>query len=95
MGHQIPHQGFRNRGIDTVHGHVVPVIGGPSQSQLRQIPCANHHAVCLIGQIHKNLGPLSGLGVFIGGIPDCLFMAYILKMPHHRSVDINLTQGYA
>ena len=89
---QMTDQGLWHRDIDGIHGHMIPVIGGPSESQLGKIPCSNDQAAALIGQIHQDLCSLPGLRVFIRDImrvavlPDvaevnrhCVFNAYLAK----------------
>ena len=85
-------QGLGNRPIDTIHGHVVAVIGSPSQGKLRHVSGSNYQASHLIGDIHENLGSFSGLAVLIGHIMFVHIMADIFKMVCHRLPDINFAE---
>ena len=61
IAYQILDQRLGNAGIDSVHRHVVAVIGSPSQCQFRQVAGTDHHGVQLVGKVHQNLRPLTGL----------------------------------
>ena len=89
-GHQMPHQGFGDGGVDGVHGHVVAVIGGPAQGQLGQVPGADDQPPPLVGQIHEHLGALPGLGVFKGDAVVVHGLADVGKVPLHRRADVHL-----
>ena len=82
------HQRLRHRCIHRVHGHVVPVIGSPSQCQFRQIPGSDNHTIPLVGKIHQDLRPLSGLPVLIGDIMHGRILSDIREMHVHRVLDI-------
>ena len=49
-------QGLGDAGVHRVHGHVVPVVGGPAQGQLGQVAGADDHAARLVGDVHEHLG---------------------------------------
>ena len=42
--YQVADQGLGHRPVHAVHGHVVTVVGGPTQCQLREVAGADHHA---------------------------------------------------
>ena len=58
MPHQVPYQSLGNGGVDPVHGHMISIVGGPSQGEFRQIPGAYHQASGHVGDIHEYLRPL-------------------------------------
>lgn len=60
-------QGFGQRGVQTVHRHLVAIVGRPAQCQFAQVARAEDHAVLHVGDVHQDLCPLPGLGVFVGG----------------------------
>ena len=43
--HQMANQRLRHAGVHAVHGHVVSVVGRPSQRQLRHVAGTDDHAV--------------------------------------------------
>ena len=89
---QMTDQGLWHRDIDGIHGHMIPVIGGPSESQLGKIPCSNDQAAALIGQIHQNLCPLSGLCIFIGHIMRSTVLSDVSEMNRHRIFNTYLSE---
>ena len=82
-----------NRSIDPVHGHVVSVISGPAQSKLGHISGSDHKPSYLIGNIHQDLGTLSGLSVFVGYIMAVYVLSNILKMACNGLADIDFLKG--
>ncbi len=90
--HQMAHQRLWHAGIDAVHRHVVAVVGGPSQSQFRHIPGPDDQAARAVGDIHQDLGALSGLSVFIGHIMILCLLSDIPEMHRHRFFDIHFLQ---
>ena len=89
------HQCLGHTGIDTVHGHVVAVVGRPAQCQFRHIPGSDDHAVFLVGNVHEHLGTLPCLPVFVGDIVVFHVKLDVLKMLGHGFFDIHLLQGTA
>ena len=81
--------------VDGVHGHVVAVVGGPAQRQLRQIARADHHAAALVGEVHQHLGALPGLGVFVGHVGDRGVVADVGEVLLNRCGDVDLPQRHA
>ena len=59
--HQVANQGLGYAGIHTVHAHVVAIVGGPSQSEFRQVACTYHHSSQLVGKVHQYLCTLACL----------------------------------
>ncbi len=78
VAHQMPYQGLGDGGVDPVHAHVIPVVGAPAQGQLAEVPGADDQAAVLIGDVHEHLGPLPGLGVFIG---DGMVLRVVADVP--------------
>ena len=95
MAHQIPHQRFGDGAVDPIHRHMVAVVGGPAQRQLRKVAGADDDAVLLVGDIHQHLGALPRLGVFVGGVGDRLVVADIPEVLPDRFRDGNGAQRYA
>ena len=89
---QMADQGLGNRPIDTIHGHVIAVIGSPSQRKLRHVTGSYYQTSHLIGNIHEDLGSFPGLAVFIGHIMPVHIMTDIFKMACHRFPYINFTK---
>ena len=77
------HQRLWHRYIDTIHGHVISIVGSPAQCQLGHITGTDDHAGGLIGNIHEDLGTLSCLRVFIGHI------MYAAVMPDIPEMNVN------
>ena len=80
IAHQILDERLGNATIDTIHRHVVAVVGGPTECQLREVACAYHQCVAFVGKIHEYLCTLAGLRILIGGIVDGGIVTNILKM---------------
>ncbi len=59
---------------------MVPVVGAPSQCQLRQVTGTDHNAIDFVGQVHQDLRPLSGLPVLIGDVMHRFILPDIGKM---------------
>ena len=95
IGHQVAHQGLGDAGVHGVHGHVVPVIGGPAQGQLAQVPGADDHAAGAVGQVHQHLGPLPGLAVFKGDGQVVHGLADVPEVDLHRIADVHGVKGGA
>ena len=89
---QMADQGFGHSGVNTVHGHVISVIGGPAKSQFRHIACSNYQASGLIRQIHQHLRSLSCLGIFISHIMNFRIVSDIPEMSRDRFPDIHLPE---
>ena len=82
------HQSLRDRGIHSVHGHVITVVGRPAERQLGHISCSDDHAVCLVREVHEDQGAVSCLSVLIGHIVDRRIMSDILKVDGDRFPDV-------
>ena len=87
---QMADQSLRHRGVHPVHGHMVAIIGSPSESQLRHISRSDYHASRLIGNIHENLGPLSGLRIFVGHIVDGRIVVNVAEMDVYGVLNVHL-----
>ena len=92
VAHQVAHQGLWHRGVHAVHGHVVPVVGGPAQGQLRQIPGADSDAPHPVGQVHHHLGALPGLGILEGRVQAVHVLADVREVLAHRLLDGHLPE---
>ena len=88
--YQMPHQRLWNPCIHAVHGHMIAIIGGPAQCQLRHISRPDDQSSLLIGNIHQHLSPLSGLTILVGHIMAGDILSDIPKMNLHRFFDIYL-----
>ena len=73
---------------------MVAVICSPSQCKLRKVACAEHHAVLLVGKVHKYLCALSGLRVLVSHIVVVGVLAYVVEMLGHCGCDGNLAHGH-
>ena len=89
----VAHQGFRHTGIDAVHAHVVPVIGGPAQGKLAQVAGSHHQPGKLVCFIHEHQGADSGLCILEGYIQILRIMVNIFKVLQHRIFYIDLAEG--
>ena len=78
-----------NGAVDAIIGHVVGIVGAPSEGQFGEVACADDEAVALVGYIHENLGTLPGLGVFVGAVVDFRVVADVGKVEVHRVFDID------
>ena len=87
------YQGFRYTGIDTVHAHVVSVVGGPAQSQLAQIAGTHHQSGKLVCLIHEYQGTDSGLSVLKGHIQIFRILVNIFKVLQHRVLNVDFAEG--
>ena len=89
---QVAHQGLGDGGVDPIHAHVVPVVGGPAQGQLAEVAGAHHHAAHLVGDVHEHLGPLPGLAVFKGHVVVLHGLADVLEVALDRLADVDALQ---
>ena len=77
---QMAHKRFGHAAVNTLHTHVVGIIGAPAKGELAQIPRSDENAALLIGEIHQDLCALTGLRVFIGYVVQNGIMADIRHM---------------
>ena len=61
IGDEVTDERLGHTGIDAIHRHVITIIGGPSQSEFREITSTDDDGILLVGNIHQNLRALSGL----------------------------------
>ena len=78
--HQVSYQRFGNGGIDTVHAHVVAVVGGPAKCQFAHVARAHHEASRLAGSVHEHLGAFARLGVFVGQVVHAGIVADVAEV---------------
>ena len=62
---------------------MVTVVCSPSECQFGQVAGSDYDAVGLVGDVHKDLGPFSGLRVLVGRIVVACIMRNILEMLLH------------
>ena len=89
---KVPDQGLRNTGVDTVHRHMVAVVGRPAERELRKVARTDDEAVRFIGKVHEDLGAFPGLRVFIGDVVVVLIVADVGEMLPHRVPDRDLAK---
>ncbi len=87
------YQRFRHTRVDSVHRHVVAVVGGPAQSQLRHVPGADYQPFYPIRVVHQYLHSLPGLAVFVRHVVDIAIMFNILEVLRYGIVDRYLLDG--
>ena len=92
--HQMTHKRLGHARVDGVHAHVVAVIGGPAERQLRQIARADDKTASLVGQIHQNLRTLAGLAVLVGHVLHGRIVLNVLEVLLHGRVDRNLAEAH-
>ena len=60
---------FRNSAVDSVHGHVVAVVGCPAECQFGKVSRADDQAARLVGDVHQDLGAFASLRIFVRDTP--------------------------
>ena len=80
MAHEITYEGLRYACVHTIHRHMVAVVGGPSERQLRQITCADDQPVFRIGQIHQYLRAFACLRVFVNYVVIAFLVPDVVKV---------------
>ena len=93
MRHQIAHQRFRDRGVYSIHTHVIAVIGCPAQRQFGQVACADDNAAGLVRQIHENLCPFPCLAVLVCHIVNGFVMPDVPEVLTDAVLDGDFPQG--
>ena len=91
--HQMAHQRFGHPGVHTVHAHVVAVVGGPAQCQLRQVAGAHHKAAGAVGSVHQFQRAHTGLPIFKGHVQHAFVLADVPEVAVHRLGDVDLFEG--
>ena len=66
--HEVAYKGLRYAGVQSVHRHVVAIVCGPSECQLREVARTYDDGVLAVGHVHEQLGALAGLAVLIRGV---------------------------
>ena len=90
MLHEALHQGLRHAGIHSIHAHLVAVVGGPSQSQFRQVACSDDDATHLVADVHEYLRAFARLTVFIDHIVHGAIMSNVFEVLCHTCCDGHL-----
>ena len=89
ISNQIPHQRLGNRAVDTVHTHVIAVVGRPAERQLGQIARADNHAALLVGKVHQHQCTHTRLTVLKGDGQILLGLTDVRKMLIDRRLDVH------
>ena len=89
VGHQVAYQGLGDAAVDAVHGHMVAVVGRPTQGQLGEVTRTDYHTAHVVGDVHDDLGALAGLGVLVGHVADGGIMADVLEVLIDRIENIH------
>ena len=71
---------------------MIPVVGGPAQGQLGQVPSADDQPPPLVGKVHQHLGALPGLGVFEGDAVILHGLADVGEVLLHGFADVHLQE---
>ena len=82
-----------NGAVDAIIGHVVGIVGAPSEGQFGEVACADDEAVALVGYIHENLGTLSGLTVLISHIVVVGVVTDVFEMLDASIFDADFLDG--
>ena len=90
VAYEVAYQGLGDGGVDTVHGHMIAVVGGPAEGELGEITGTDDHTAGLVGDVHKDLSPFSGLRVFIGDIMDIDIMTDVAQVDGNGFFDVYL-----
>ena len=93
IAYQIADKSLGNSSIYTIHRHVVAIICGPTQCQLRQIACTYNNGILLISHIHKNLGALACLRILVGNIVNSSIVVNIAEVLGNSLSNANLADG--
>ena len=91
--HQVAHQSLGDGSVDTVHAHVVAVVGAPAKGQLAEVAGADDDAAGLVGNIHQDLGALTGLAVLKGDGVVLHVVADVLEMAADGGGDVYGAEG--
>ena len=92
--YEILDEGLRYRGVDTIHAHVVTIVGSPSQSEFREVTGAYDETAKLVGEIHEDLRTLTGLTIFVSDIMHLHVMSDVLEVLCDALGDADLTDGF-
>ena len=83
VSHEVLYKRLRNGAVDAVHGHVIAVIGRPTERELAQIAGADHKPARFVCDIHQNERAHARLGVFIRDVGDVAVVTYVLEVSEH------------
>ena len=61
IGNEVTDERLGHTGIDTIHRHVISIIGGPSQSEFGEVACADNDRILLVGNVHQDLRTFASL----------------------------------
>lgn len=89
------HKRLGHARVDGIHAHVVTVVCGPAERQLRQVARADDKTASLIGQVHQNLRTLAGLAVLVSHVLHGRIVLNVLKMLLHGCMDRNFAEAHA
>ena len=92
VSNEVAHERLGHAGVHAVHAHVIGVVGGPAEGELREVARANHEATLLVRDVHEDLGAFAGLRVLVGHGVVRLVMADIREVLANRRGDAHLTQ---
>ena len=88
--HNVTHQRFGHARVDTVHAHMVAVVGGPAEGQLAQVTGADDKAAVFVGVVHQLQRAHAGLAVLKGDIVGLRVLANVRKMAVDGVGDVDL-----
>jgi len=69
-----------NADVDSIHAHVVAIVGTPSEGQFAEVARADDQSAILVAQVHEDLRAFACLRVFVGCIVDGGVVADVGKM---------------
>ena len=95
VGDEVTDERLGHTSIDTIHRHVITIIGGPSQGEFREVARSDDNRILLVGNVHQDLRTLTCLRVLIGDIMNFRVLADILEMLGDSLSDIDLTDSNA
>ena len=88
--YQMAYQSLWHRTVYRIHGHMISIVGCPSQCQLWHISGSYYKSTLFICHIHQYLCPFPCLRIFIGYIMVIFILSDISKMNLYRIYDGNL-----
>ena len=79
-GHEVADERLGNADVDSIHAHVVAIVGTPSEGQFAEVARADDQSAILVAQVHEDLRAFACLRVFVGCIVDGGVVADVGKM---------------